>query len=63
MGWLMTPVDHDLKGKPIYSPIDLAIRAATLPVFYSGNRDRCWWCSRELVDGKPCCDPIEMANL
>ena len=29
----MNPIDHDLRGLPIYDPLDLAIQAAPLPVF------------------------------
>lgn len=29
----MEPIDHDIRGNPIYSALDLAIQRAPLPVF------------------------------
>lgn len=29
----MEPIDHDIRGNPIYSSLDLAIQRAPLPVF------------------------------
>lgn len=53
----MKVIDHDWHGKPIYDPLDVMVQSAILPVFYKPNAVRCFWCARELVDGRQCCRP------